>query len=250
MMNKAASSWNRSMALISPFLVFVELAIGYPRQAIPRSLREAATVAAHGREFSAHLIMGMGVEKERLDVPVYIKQDQLYMNFPGPENKPRVPFWFLSNGTVDSVKAVNGPDFNPGPLNPILAGFLLLFRPTSAENFCKEFRSYYLAMMNATGARLSDATMKSLEDSRHFPCERTGHEFFAQRDCVIYRFSAMTEYWTLIDFDPKLEVILQVQYNPPQGLILRLANIKEGPQRDSLFVPPPGRLVFVTLTKP
>jgi hypothetical protein len=213
-------------------------------------MQEAATMAAHGREFSGHLIMGLAVEKERLDVPVYIKHDQLYMDFPGPKNKPRIPFWFLSNGAVDSVKAVKDPDFNPGPANPILAGFLLLFRPTSDDHFCQEFRPYYLAMMNATGAGLSDAQMKALEDAQHFPCEQTGRETFSERECVTYRFSAMTEYWTLIDYDPKLAEILRVQYNPPQGLILQLDDIKESPQSNRLFVPSTGHIVFVSLKKP
>ena len=234
------------MAVFGAFVI-LQLAIGGLTSAAPRSPQKSATEPVHSREFSAHLTMGMAVEKERLDVPIYIKQDQLYMDFPGPENKPRIPFWFLSNGTVDSVKAVKDPDFDPGPANPILAGFLLLFRPTNAENFCQEFRPYYLAMMNATGARLSDARMKSLEDAQNFPCEQTGHEVFAQRDCTTYRFSAMAEYWTLIDFDPKLGAILQVQYNPSQGLILRLDNIKEGPQPGSLFVPSPAYVVFVTM---
>lgn len=102
--------------------------------------------------------------------------------------------------------------FSPGAANPLLVGTLLRFRSTNPDRFCEEFRPYYIEVLKATASELDDKDLKileSLQNPENFPCEQTRHEIVAQRDCRIYRFAALSEYWTFVSFDPTLATILQ-----------------------------------------
>lgn len=209
--------------------------------------------AAPQREFSAHLLMRMGTEKSGVGAQLHVKQDNLYLDFPDLARKSRIPFWFLSNGVVASVKAAIDEDFNPGPTNPLTAGLLLRFHGTSPDHFCEEFRSYSIQTLKASDEGLTVDAVQRLQKPENFPCEQTGRETVAGRDCVTYRVAAYIlglEDWMTISFDPKLGTIVDVQVNPPQGLILRLDSIREEPQSPSLFVLPPEHVVLIDLSKP
>lgn len=201
------------------------------------------------REFSAHLLMRMSKEKSGVGAQLYVKQDNLYIDYPDLVNKRRIPFWFLSNGQVATVKAAQDESFNPGPANPMVAGMLLRFHSTDADHFCEEFRSYSIKIMKA-GGELGEEDLRNLQNPKNFPCEQTGHETVAGRDCFTYRAAAFivgAEGWMTLSFDPKLAAILHIEINPPQGLILLLDTIKEGPQPASLFVPAPDHVVLMDL---
>jgi hypothetical protein len=214
------------------------------------------------REFSANVLMRMGTEKSGSGARVYVKEDNVYLDFPDLAHGRHIPVWFLSDGVVVSVKEAwsdedsNDEAFNPGPSDPFSSGdpfsvgFFLRFRPTNPNRLCEELRSYYIEFMQG-GGRLRNEDLKNLQKPDNFRCEQTGHEMVTVRDCRTYRLaSGLSEYWITISFDPKLTAILQVQWNPPQGLILRLDAIKEGPQPSSLFVPPPDHIVVVDPKKP
>lgn len=218
--------------------------------AVPLGL-SAGQDAAPPREFSAHLLMRMSKEKSGVGAQLYVKQDNLYIDYPDLVNKRRIPFWFLSSGVVAAGKAASDESFNPGPANPLAAGVLLRFRPTDAGHFCEEFRSCSIKILEQ-GGDLSDTALQNVQKPENFPCEQTGHETVAGRDCLTYRVAAFIlglEGWMTIAFDPKLAAILHVEINPPQGLILLLDTIQEGPQPDSLFVPAPDHVVLVDLKK-
>ena len=205
------------------------------------------------REFSAHLLMRMGTEKSGVGAQIHVKQDNLYLDFPDLARHGRIPFWFLSNGVVASVKAATDEDFNPGPTNPLAAGLLLRFHATSPDHFCEEFRAYSIQTLRASEEGLTVDAVQRLQKSENFPCEQTGRKTVAGRDCVTYRAAAFIlglEDWMTMSFDPKLGTITEVQVNPPQGLILRLDSIKEEPQPSSLFVLPPEHVVMIELSKP
>ena len=209
--------------------------------------------AALQREFSARLLMRMGTGKSGVGAQLHVKQDNLYLDFPDLVRKSHIPFWFLSNGVVASVKAATDEDFNPGPTNPLTAGLLLRFHATSSDHFCEEFRSYSIQTLKASDEGLTVDAFQRLQKPENFPCELTGRETVAGRDCVTYRAAAFIlglEDWMTISFDPKLGTILGVQVNPPQGLILRLDSIKEESQPSSLFVLPPEHVVLIDLSKP
>lgn len=203
------------------------------------------------REFSADVLIRMGAGpagNEGIGARVYVREGDLYLDFPDMAHHGHIPFWFLSNGVVASVKAATDENFDPGPGGPLFVGTLLRFRPVNPDHFCEEFRSYYVEALEA-GARESgdEEELKILERLRkpeNFPCEETGREMVAQRECRIYRVGVVSESWTFISFDPKLATILQVRVNPPQGLILRLETIQEKPQPISLFTPPPDCVVL------
>src|SRR5215469_12040302 len=116
---------------------------------VPAGLSAAQDIAP-SREFSAHLLMRMSKEKSGVGAQLHVKQDDLYIDYPDLVNKRRIPFWFLSNGQVATVKAAQDESFNPGPANPMVAGMLLRFHPTDADHFCEEFRSYSIKIMNAS----------------------------------------------------------------------------------------------------
>ena len=204
------------------------------------------------REFSADVLIRMGAGpagNEGIGARVHVREGDLYLDFPDLAHHGHIPFWFLSNGVVASVKAATDENFDPGPGGPLFVGTLLRFRPVNRDHFCEEFRSYYVEALEA-GARESgdEEELKVLDGLRkpeNFPCEETGRELVAQRQCRVYRVGAISESWTFISFDPKLAAITQVRVNPPQGLILRLETIQEKPQSISLFTPPPDRIVLV-----
>lgn len=205
------------------------------------------------REFSAHLLMRMGTEKSGVGAQIHVKQDNLYLNFPDLARHGRIPFWFLSSGVVASVKAATDEDFNPGPTNPLAAGHLLRFHATSPDHFCEEFRTYSIQTLRASEEGLTVDAVQRLQKSENFPCELTGRETVAGRDCVTYRAAAFImglEDWMTMSFDPKLGTMIKVQVNPPQGLIVLLDSIKEEPQSSSLFVLPPEHVVLIDLSKP
>ena len=206
--------------------------------------------AAPQREFSAHLLMRMGTEKSGVGVQVHVKQDSVYLDYPDLVHHGRIPFWFLSNGVVASVKAATDKDFNPGPADPLLAGELLRFRPRNPDHFCEEFRAYSIGMMKVIGEGVDDETRKNLQNPDNYPCEQTGQETVAQRECRTYRAVGFPQYWMTISFDPKLATIVRAQINPPQGLILLLDGIKEEPQPASLFVPAADHVVLIDPNKP
>jgi len=213
----------------------------------------AAQVSQPDREFSAKVLMRMAKEKSGVGARVYVKQGDVYLDFPDLVNKRHIPFWFLSNGVVASVKAATDENFNPGPTNPLVAGIFLRFHPTNADRFCQEFRSYSLAIMKAQPDGLSDEALRNLQKPESFPCEQTGHESVAGRDCATFRVAGFIlgqEEWMTISLDPKLATILQVRVSPPQGLIVLLDAIEEGPQSADLFVLPPDHVTLLDPNKP
>lgn len=209
--------------------------------------------SARNREFSANVLMRMGNKQPGIGARIHVRNDNLYLDYPDLDNHRRVPFWFLGNGLVATVKEASDEEFNPGPANPFFVGFLLRFHPANPDRFCEEFGRHYLEMVRASDEEQSDEVRKELEKPGNFVCEPTGHEIVAQRDCRTFRFvgvGVLSESWTTISFDPKLAAILQIQVNPPNGLSVRLDDIQEAPQLDSLFVPTPGYVVVVDLQKP
>ncbi len=205
------------------------------------------------REFSANVLLRMGTEKSGVGARIYVKEGDLYLDYPDLVHRRPIPFWFLSNGLVASVKAARDEEFNPGPADPLLIGFLLRFRPANPDHFCEEFRIHYIERMKAEadelgGGKLSRLDLQELKNlEKNFTCEQTDHEIVANRDCRTYRFAGIEEYWTTIAFDPKLGAILQVEMNPPQGLVVRLDAVQEKPQPAALFVPPPDHIVLAKL---
>lgn len=209
--------------------------------------------AARHREFSANLLMRMGTKQPGIGARMHVKEDNLYLEYPNLDNHRRIPFWFLGNGLVATVKEGVDEEFNPGPANPFVVGFLLRFRPTSPDRFCEEFSRHYIEMVKASDDQPSDEVRKEVENPGNVACEPTGQETVAQRACRSFRFAGvgvLSESWTTISFDPKLAAILQIRVNPPNGLSVRLDDIQEAPQLDSLFVPSPGYVVVVDLKKP
>ncbi len=205
------------------------------------------------REFSANVLLRMGTEKSGIGARIYVKEGDLYLDYPDLVHRRRVPFWFLSNGLVVSVKAARDEEFNPGPADPLLIGFLLQFHPANPDHFCEEFRVHYIERVKVeaaelSGGKLSDLDLQGLKNlEKNFACEQTHHEIVANRDCRSYRFAAIEEYWTKVAFDPKLGAILQVEMNPPRGLVVHLDAVKEEPQPAALFVPPPDDIVLAKL---
>jgi hypothetical protein len=208
----------------------------------------AAQEAVPHREFSANVLMRMGAEKSGIGARLYVKQDDLRLDFPDLAHRGQIPFWFLSDGVVASVKAASDEDFNPGG-GPLFVGIFLRFRPMNPDRFCEEFRPYFIEFMRASAGELSDEDLEKLQNPQNFACEQTGQEIVALRDCRTYRFAGvgMEEYWTSVSFDPKLATILQIKLNPPRGMMLQLDAIKEEPQPSSLFIPPPDHVVVIDL---
>ena len=79
----------------------------------------AAQEMAPHREFSANVLMRMGTEKSGIGARIKVKQDNLYLDYPDLVHHRHIPFWFLSNGLVASVKEATDEDFNPGPGGPL-----------------------------------------------------------------------------------------------------------------------------------
>jgi hypothetical protein len=211
----------------------------------------AAQEGVPHREFSANVLMRMRTEQSGIGARIQVKQDNLHLDYPDLVHHRQIPFWFLSNGLVASVKEATDEDFNPGPGGPLFLGVFLRFRPANPDRFCEEFRPYFIEFMKASAGELSDEDLARLQNPENFACEQTGREIVALRDCRTYRFAGfgMEEYWTSVAFDPKLTTILQIELNPPQGLILKLDAIKEGPQPSSLFIPPRDHIVVINLKK-
>ena len=143
--------------------------------------------------------------------------------------------------------------FSPGAANPLLVGTLLRFRSTNPDRFCEEFRPYYIEVLKASAGELDDKDLKileSLQNPENFPCEQTGHEIVAQRDCRILPICCTfgildVSYLSILRWPRSYKV----RINPPQGLVLRLDAIKVEPQPSSLFIPLPDHIVLARLKK-
>lgn len=124
----------------------------------------AAQEMAPHREFSANVLMRMGTEKSGIGARIQLKQDNLYLDYPDLVHHRHIPFWFLSNGLVASVKEATDEDFNPGPGGPLFLGIFLRFRPANPDRFCEEFRPYFIEFMKASAGELSDEDLTRLQN--------------------------------------------------------------------------------------
>lgn len=204
--------------------------------------------APRHREFSAYVLQREATQNSGFGVRVNVKDANAYVNLVDGKGR-HVPFWFRSNGVIASAKeypalAQEWEDAGSGPsVNWFAVGLMLPFHPAHPDRFCEELRSYTIEVLKAFDEGSHEAW--SLEE---FPCEYTGRETVAGRNCPTYRvpgdFVTMGENRATVSFDPQLATILQVHISPPAGVILRLDAIKEGPQPDSLFVLPPDHVVI------
>ena len=214
---------------------------------LPGSL--AGQDAPRHREFSAVVLMREATQNSGFGVRVNVKDANVYVDLVDGKGR-HVPFWFLTDGLTASAKeypvlAQEWEDAGSGPsMDPFTVGLMLRFHPAHADRFCEELRSYTIEVVKA----FSEGSLENPWSSQEFPCEYTGRETVAGRNCPTYRvpadFMRIGENWTTVSFDPQLATILQVHISPPKGWILRLEAIKEGPQPASLFVLPPDHVVI------
>jgi hypothetical protein len=104
-------------------------------------IRASVGQEAPHREFSAIVLVRETGTTAGYGARVYVKQDALYLDLPDLAQGRRIPFWFLSDGTLATVKEalVHEPSLEM----PLV--FMLHFRPTHPDRFCEEFRAYYVA---------------------------------------------------------------------------------------------------------
>jgi hypothetical protein len=190
------------------------------------------------REFSANVLVRERGATSGYGARVYVKQDDLYLDLPDLGGGRHIPFWFLSDGTLDTVKEASIHE--PSLEMPLV--FVLHFRSTHADRFCEEFRAYYTEFEKFRDD-LGEEDVKKLQHPQSFSCEPKGYEVVAERRCRTYRFVGIEEDVTNICFDPTLATIIEA--NSLSDLWIRLDRIEEKPQPQSLFIPPPDHIVMV-----